>query len=221
MERTILLFGDSITAGAEVPEAERWSSLLETRLTAGATMPYRVVNAGRHGDTTGTALSRMDREVVARRPDLVMIQFGLNDGQYPVNAVRPRVERGAFDANLRRMAQLLRERTTAIVTFLANHPLLRRSAYAQTTGRVGRPTPAPPGAPLPVRPAPEENNQAYNGVIRQVAYELNAPLLDMHAAFREQDVPLADLLASDGIDLSPRGHWLYAACAASFIQRLL
>jgi len=164
---------------------------------------------------------------VARRPDLVMIQFGLNDGDYPVNAVRPRVERGAFDANLRRMAQLLRERTTAIVTFLANHPLLRRSAYAQTTGRVGRPSapvhprPAPPGAPLPVRPAPEESNQSYNAVIRQVAYELNAPLLDMHAAFTSHGVPLADLLAPDGIHLSARGHQLYAACAAPFIPRLL
>jgi lysophospholipase L1-like esterase len=140
MERTIVLFGDSITAGAGVPPAERWPSLLEARLNAVATVPYRVIDAASPGDTTVTALARMDRDVVLRQPNLVMIQFGLNDAQYPANAVRPRVERGAFDANLRRVAQLLRERTRAIVTFLANHPLLGRSAYAQTTGGVGRPS---------------------------------------------------------------------------------
>jgi lysophospholipase L1-like esterase len=203
MARTIVLFGDSVTAGAEVPLGDRWSSLLEARLNAGATEPYRVINAGRRGETTAAALARMDREVVARRPDLVVVQFGLNDSHYPVNAVRPRVERVAFDATLRRMAQLLRERTTAIVTFLTNHPLLRRAA------------------PLPVRPAPEEANQAYNAVIRQVAYELNAPILDMHSAFPAPGEPLADLLARDGVHLSPRGHRRYAACIAPFIQRLL
>jgi lysophospholipase L1-like esterase len=203
MERAIVLFGDSITAGAGVPPAERWPALLEARLNAVATAPYRVLDAASPGDTTVTALARMDREVVLRQPDLVMIQFGLNDGHYPVNAVRPRVERGAFDANLRRMAQLLRERTTAIVTFLANHPLRRQAA------------------PLPVRPTPEESNQAYNGIIRQVAYELNAPLLDMHAAFTSRGVPLAGLLAPDGIHLAPHGHRFYADCAAPFIQRLL
>jgi lysophospholipase L1-like esterase len=203
MARTIVLFGDSITAGADVPEAERWSSLLEARLNADAADPYRVVNAGRRGDTTVTALSRMDRHVVADQPDLVVVQFGLNDGSCPASAVRPRVERAAFDANLRLMAQLLRERTTAIVTFLTNHPVQRRTAR------------------LPVGPTPEESNQAYNATVRQVAYELNAPLLDLHAAFRAQGVPLTDLLARDGIHLSPRGHRLYAACVAPFIQRLL
>src|SRR5689334_2583646 len=103
MERTIVLFGNSIAVGAEMPEAERWPALLEARLNAVATAPYRVIDAASPGDTTVTALARMDREVVLRQPDLVMIQFGLNDAQYPVNAARPRVERGAFDANLRRM----------------------------------------------------------------------------------------------------------------------
>jgi lysophospholipase L1-like esterase len=203
MARTIVLFGESITAGADVPKAERWSSLLEARLNAAATGPYRVVNAGRRGETTVTALSRMDREVVERRPDLVVVQFGLDDGSDPVKTARPPVERAAFDANLRRIALLLRERTTAIVTFLTNHPFLRR---------------VPPRS---VRPMPAGSNPASNAVIRQVAYELNAPLLDLHGAFRAQDVPLADLLAPDGVHLSLQGHWLYAACVAPFIQRLL
>lgn len=39
----------------------------------------RIINAGVSGDTAGDGLRRLERDVLARRPDLVLVSFGLND----------------------------------------------------------------------------------------------------------------------------------------------
>jgi len=38
-----------------------------------------VINAGRSGDTTGSALARLDRDVLSRTPRIVLVTLGGND----------------------------------------------------------------------------------------------------------------------------------------------
>ncbi len=78
--RTILFFGDSLTAGygLDNPEAEAFPSLIGQKLKD-AGLPYQEVNAGLSGDTTAGGLRRIDW--LLRRPvDILVLELGGNDG---------------------------------------------------------------------------------------------------------------------------------------------
>ena len=77
-ERVIVAFGDSLTAGQGVPAEQSYPALLGARLRAEG-YPYRVVNAGVSGDTTAGGLRRVDW-ALRLRPDIVIVELGINDG---------------------------------------------------------------------------------------------------------------------------------------------
>lgn len=70
---TILAFGDSLTAGKGVVEEEAYPAHLAKMLG------MRVVNAGVSGETTTQGLRRLPDELLAHRPDLVILFEGGND----------------------------------------------------------------------------------------------------------------------------------------------
>ena len=74
--RTVVAFGDSIVEGYGQPEG--WPDILGRDLAA-RYPGVRVINAGVSGDTAADGLRRIQKDVLAHRPDLVLIAFGLND----------------------------------------------------------------------------------------------------------------------------------------------
>ncbi|MEX1019031.1 MAG: GDSL-type esterase/lipase family protein [Litorilinea sp.] len=100
----IVAFGDSTTA-ARFPlqvYAERLhAALLEMGKSVG------VVNAGARGDHTRGARARLAADVIARQPQLVLIQFGINDAAVDVwktPPVRtPRISLAEYEENLAAM----------------------------------------------------------------------------------------------------------------------
>jgi acyl-CoA thioesterase-1 len=79
-KRTILFFGDSLTAGYGLTDAanESFPALLQKRLDA-AGLAYRVINAGLSGDTSAGGLRRIDWAM--REPiDIFVLELGGNDG---------------------------------------------------------------------------------------------------------------------------------------------
>lgn len=69
----LVCFGDSITRGYGVQAEQAYPSQLSRLL-------HRpVVNAGRDGDTTGSALNRLERDVLSHRPRVVVVELGGND----------------------------------------------------------------------------------------------------------------------------------------------
>jgi len=76
-ERTIIAFGDSLTAGLGVPVEESYPARLQARVGAEG-YHYRVVNAGVSGDTTAGGLRRVDW-ALRLRPDVVIVELGVND----------------------------------------------------------------------------------------------------------------------------------------------
>ena len=76
-QRTIVAFGDSLTAGLGVPAAESYPALLQARLSAEG-YHYRVVNAGVSGDTTAGGLRRVDW-ALRLNPNIVILELGVND----------------------------------------------------------------------------------------------------------------------------------------------
>ena len=81
---TIVAFGDSITHGA-VAEGEinyetvYWNRLKQKINNLRSCVPVNVINAGIGGITAKSSLARMDKQVLAHNPDLIIVCFGLND----------------------------------------------------------------------------------------------------------------------------------------------
>lgn len=77
--RTVLVMGDSLSAGYGMSAAEGWVGLLQQRLQREAP-GWRVVNASISGETTAGGASRIVDAVVRERPAVVVIALGANDG---------------------------------------------------------------------------------------------------------------------------------------------
>ncbi len=71
-------FGDSLTAGYNIDPGGSYPDDLQANLDAKG-YHYRVVNSGISGETTKDGLNRISR-VIARRPEIVIVEFGGNDG---------------------------------------------------------------------------------------------------------------------------------------------
>lgn len=69
----VIAFGDSLTAGYGAGEGEDWPSRVS------ASTNIAVINAGVSGDTTDAALARLDDDVLARDPRIVIVGLGGND----------------------------------------------------------------------------------------------------------------------------------------------
>ena len=72
----IVTFGDSTTVGYSV--TDNYPRQLDRRLKKLGT-EATIINSGVNGDTTSGAAERLDKHVLTHNPDVVIIQFGLND----------------------------------------------------------------------------------------------------------------------------------------------
>ncbi len=108
--RTILFFGDSITAGSGLDPDEAFPALIQKKLDE-AGRPWRVVNAGLSGETTAGGLRRLDW--VLRQPvDIFVIELGGNDG---LRGIPPETSR----SNLQTMIERIRARHPRVTIVLA------------------------------------------------------------------------------------------------------
>lgn len=95
---SILVVGDSLSAGFGIDLDRSWVALLQDRLTREG-YGYRVVNASISGDTTTGGLRRLPRALDLNSPTIVVIELGGNDALRgtPIRIIRE---------NLLRMIQL-------------------------------------------------------------------------------------------------------------------
>ena len=76
--KTILFYGDSLTAGYELSPEEAFPALIEKKINQKEKL-WNVINAGLSGETTAGGLSRIDW--VLRQPvDIFVLELGGNDG---------------------------------------------------------------------------------------------------------------------------------------------
>jgi acyl-CoA thioesterase-1 len=78
-EPTILVVGDSISAGFGIPVQQGWVALLEHSLQQDVP-GLKMVNASISGETTGGGLNRLPALLAEHQPDLTIIELGGNDG---------------------------------------------------------------------------------------------------------------------------------------------
>ena len=76
---TILVFGDSLSAGYGIDVDQSWPALLQTRL-ASQGYEHRVINASISGETTEGGKTRIGPALDRFDPELVILELGGNDG---------------------------------------------------------------------------------------------------------------------------------------------
>lgn len=105
---TILVVGDSISAGYGLAQGQSWPSLLEKRLRE-QRLDYSVVNASISGDTTAGGRSRIGAAIEQARPAVVIIALGGNDGLrgLPVAALRDNLDAMIAGARARKARVVL------------------------------------------------------------------------------------------------------------------
>jgi acyl-CoA thioesterase-1 len=96
--RTILVFGDSLSAAYGIPPEQGWVALLTQRLKAQG-YGYQIVNASVSGETSSGGRERLPRALQLHQPTIVVLELGGNDGLrgLPLEELR---------ANLAAMVQL-------------------------------------------------------------------------------------------------------------------
>ncbi|NJD25554.1 MAG: arylesterase [Betaproteobacteria bacterium] len=77
--RTVLVMGDSLSAGYGLRPEQAWPSLLARRLD-GRPGDYSVANLSISGETTAGGRSRLPEALARHRPAVVVIALGANDG---------------------------------------------------------------------------------------------------------------------------------------------
>jgi acyl-CoA thioesterase I len=138
----IVAFGDSITAGGEAssPELIFWNRYAEELRGRYPRARITIENGATGGDSTVQGLERLQNKVIDRRPDLVIIAFGMNDHNIGGVALPQ------FKQNLKQMIALIRSQTGAEVILCSTFPPNPKwkfgshhmADYAAATERVAR-----------------------------------------------------------------------------------
>jgi acyl-CoA thioesterase I len=121
----IVAFGDSITAGGNASRPglifwQRWADELQRKYPRAR---VAAVNGATGGDTTIQGLQRLQAKVLAEKPDLVLIGFGMNDNN--IGSV-PLPE---FKQNLEEMVARIRAQTGAEIILFSAFPPNPRWKY--------------------------------------------------------------------------------------------
>ncbi|MDG1138694.1 MAG: SGNH/GDSL hydrolase family protein [Opitutales bacterium] len=197
----VTFFGDSICTGQHVAIHQGWvtrTSLGLSKIMYSSQGEIVVTNSSVNGRTTRQALETMAYELQSHSPEIVIIQFGMNDCNYwASDRGLPRVSRPSFSANLSEIIQRSFHYGAKRVFLNTNHPTTLTShtfPHTETTY--------------------QSSNADYNKAIRNVAESSGATLNDVEnhflALIDQNEVKLSDmLLPEDQLHLSSIGHDAY------------
>lgn len=93
-QTSILILGDSLSAGYGLKQEQAWVQLLQTTYNQQKD-DIKLINASISGETTGGALERLPPLLTKYQPDLVLIELGANDALrgYPIKLIKQNLNR--------------------------------------------------------------------------------------------------------------------------------
>lgn len=203
----VVAFGDSITHSGGNKKWKHWTEALRERFG------WELFNAGVPGDTTAGGLRRMDKDVLARQPDFVLISFGMND-HVMLGPGKERVKLADYERNLRAMVEKVRQAQAVPVLVTTNYIV---EGDAQKKGEnyyYNRHDPALYAADG----GAQKRLDKYIEAMRKVAREMKVALADVRKACDGHD---PKQFTADGVHPARLGNEVYAqvvgdCLAASF-----
>jgi lysophospholipase L1-like esterase len=203
---TLVYMGDSITEGQYVGTELRWTDVISDRLHRKflqSSVNLMLLNQGISGETTRQGLERYARSVQVHQPEVMTLQFGLNDCNcWVTDRGLPRVSLAAYRENLIEMIDRARAFEVREIILSTNHPTLRRKVLLS-------------GESL------EDSRRRYNDAVRKVADEKKVILCDIEAAFAgvsDDELDALLLPYPDHLHLSAKGHLKYAGAIQPYIE---
>jgi acyl-CoA thioesterase-1 len=90
---TIMIYGDSLSAGYGLPQKTGWVTLLKKQLKTQQSV-YQVINASISGETTLGGLNRIEQVLKRYHPNIVIVELGVNDGLrgLPIKSIHDNLE---------------------------------------------------------------------------------------------------------------------------------
>jgi len=91
---TVLIFGDSLSAGYGIDVDQSWAALLQSRLESQG-YEHRVINASISGETTEGGVARIGAALKRFQPALIILELGANDGLrgFPAERLRGNLDK--------------------------------------------------------------------------------------------------------------------------------
>lgn len=193
--KTIVFVGDSITEGAGDDEKGGWTRRLAERLPASV----RPVHAGVGGDSILLVLERMQRDVLAHHPQLIVLAVGINDSHTDGRGLNW-VERGEYERGLDRFADLAGD-SPILVVGLTPIDDARTSPLAEDTIYT------------------DQASIEYDAILRGFAQRRGLTYVPIAEHFHREGG--AEQLTTDGLHPNPRGHELIAAAVWAALEPIL
>jgi lysophospholipase L1-like esterase len=202
----VCALGDSVTHGATRIEEFDFTTVYHHRLKQlleqyFPNTVFNIINAGINGDSSSGGLQRLEQDVLHYTPDLVLIEFGLNDCHRGLEGI------DAFKANLQGMIDQIRAKTAADIILLTPN-------FMATSDN---PNVAQPHREMhfPEAFSVIQNTgilSAYAAAIREIGTASNVPVADVYANWEilSSVVNTNDLLINGLNHPTPEGHLLMA-----------
>jgi lysophospholipase L1-like esterase len=190
----IVSFGDSTTATRGALRV--YSRVLQEELPKQG-VPVQVINAGVGGNNTVMARKRFQKDVLDRKPAVVIVQFGINDAAVDVwktpAATEPRVSLKTYEANLRFFIKSIRANGAKPILMTPN-PLRWTPKLKKRYGKA---------------PYVADDKDGFNALLREfagkareIAKDEKVPLIDIYRAMESS----ADELLLDGMHPNDKGQ---------------
>ncbi len=122
--KTILVVGDSLSAGYGINPEQGWVALLQKRLDQDDPKQHKVINASVSGETTSGALARLPKLLQTYKPQVMVVELGGNDA---LRGQPPQLIR----ANLEKLVQQGQAAQAKVVLFGMKIPPNYGTAYSQ------------------------------------------------------------------------------------------
>lgn len=126
---TVLIFGDSLTAGYRLQAHEALPAVVEDKLHEKGETEVRVINGGVSGDTTAGGKARLAWMLEKHKPDVVMVALGGND---MLRGIPPETVRANLDA----MLQTLKDQQVKTILMAVKVPPNQDATYTQAFNAV-------------------------------------------------------------------------------------
>ena len=186
--KTIIAFGDSITAAPG-----GWVSMLYGEFGG------EVINAGVGGNVTAQALDRIEKDVLSKNPDLVIVNFGMNDQAYQEGSKKNLTPIDKYEENYRSIIEQIKATGSDIILVAVHDVNPKYHTHS--------------GLNYCASETLEDGTKRtyvdkYNEVVKKLADEYKLGFIDINSLAQDKLDTLT--IAADGIHLSAQGQTQYA-----------
>jgi len=209
----IICLGDSVTFGWNIAYKGSYPYILKEKLDSPDNGLF-VINSGIGGDTVLDAYERIDKDVLAYIPDLVILSFGLNDGMLMQKEISDDGKNISFTENdetfyTRLSLESFRNTYSEIIDLLIDNKI---EVVLLTTNPVMMSFPN--DRTLGFRKTQNEIYDRFNKEIRGLAIKKDIELIDVKKEF-ESNGDVGSLIQPDGLHPNAEGLEMIAEIIAN------